>query len=179
MNRGANHQKIFLDEADYYYMLELIRLTMEKYPFTLHAYCLMPNHYHFLIETDQCDIAKIMKCIDEYYTRYFNFKYHRDGALFRGRYKSCEINSDDYFVRVSRYISLNPAKALLVSKPEEYKWGSYRSFLGLCEDSITAHSRTLKYFGHDNASMYKKFVESGINCDEYAKMIESDIGESA
>lgn len=179
MNRGSNHQKIFWDESDYQYLLELILITQEKYGFKIHAFCLMTNHYHLLLETENEHISKIMKQIDEFYTRYFNVKYHRDGALFRGRYKSCEVQEDAYFLQTSRYISLNPVKAGMVEKPEQYKWSSFRTFIGIVTDKVTSTDRTLRYFKDGNCTLYRDFVEAGIRYDCFADRICSDIGEDS
>lgn len=179
MNRGANHQKIFLDKNDYLYFLELLKITKAKYKFELHSYCLMPNHYHLLMETLDEDVSKIMKQIDAIYTRYFNVKYHRDGALFRGRFKSCEVVKEDYFLQTSRYISLNPVKAGIVSRPEEYMWSSFRTFAGISDDKITICDKTLRYFFDNSRKLYKDFVNAGIRHDSFAERVRLDIGEMA
>lgn len=177
MNRGANHQKIFSDDSDYQYIAALIKMTQNKYGFKLHAYCFMTNHYHLLLETENEHISKIMKQIDEFYTRYYNVKYHRDGALFRGRFKSCEVKEDSYFLQTSRYISLNPVKAGMVENPEQYKWSSFRTYIGAVTDQITSTERTLQYFKDSSCTLYRDFVEAGISYDSFAERISGDIGE--
>lgn len=176
MNRGANHQRTFSDEKDYQYMEQLIKQTQQKYEFEIHAYCFMTNHYHLLLETKNDHISNIMKQIDQQYTRYYNRKYHRDGALFRGRFKSCEVNSDNYFLQTSRYISLNPVKAQMVSKPEQYRWSSFRTYIGNSKDEITSCGRTLDYFKENGRTMYRNYVEEGMKEDEF-EQICSDIGD--
>lgn len=179
MNRGANHQDIFVEEQDYRYLAELIYTAQMKYGFKLHAYCFMTNHYHFLIETENEHISKIMKQINGLYTQYFNKKYHRDGALFRGRYNSFAVKSDAYFLQTSRYISLNPVKAGIVKKPEQYRWSSFKAYLGNQSDKITSTERTLQYFNDGNRLLYKDFVFAGIKHDSFATKICGDIGEAA
>ena len=105
MNRGACHQRIFSDESDYQYFMSLLLDTRNLYSFIVHVYCLMTNHYHLLIETKDEDISKIMKRINEFYTRYYNVKYGRDGALFRGRFKCCEVLDDEYFLQTDIMVS--------------------------------------------------------------------------
>lgn len=177
MNRGANHQEVYTDDFDFKYFLHLIKVAEDKFDFKLHAYCLMPNHYHLLIETGDESISKIMKKINEAYTRYYNVKYNRDGALFRGRFKSCEVNGDAYFLQTSRYISLNPVKAGIVAKPDQYKWSSYRMYTIGYDDGITSCGRTLNYFDGSSRILYIDFVESGVKGDSSVDKISSDIGE--
>lgn len=179
MNRGANHQEVFLDEPDYHFFIKLIRETQEKYHYIVHAYCLMKNHYHLLIETENQSISTIMKIIDQKYTRYFNGKYHRDGALFRGRFKSCEVLDGIYFLQLSRYISLNPVKAGMVTAPHQYKWSSYRTYIGMNADSVTNCDRTLSYFYNNSRERYSEFVESSITENNLENEIREDIGEDA
>lgn len=162
MNRGSDHQDIFRDQSDYQTFLMLVEKAMKRYSFELHAYCLMTNHYHMLIETHDDDIAKIMKSISECYTRHFNKKYNRDGALFRGRYTSCEVRSEGYFLQTHRYICMNPVKAHMVELPEQYPWSSYRTMLGIADDKITC-KKALDLFEGGSVNGYKEFVEC--ECD--------------
>lgn len=176
MNRGVNHQSIFSEEMDYEYFLEILRKTKELYPFEIHAYCLMTNHYHLLIETKDDEIWKIMKMINLFYVRYYNTKYQRDGTLFRGRYKSCCINNDTYFLQTSRYICLNPVKAKMVERAEQYRWSSFRTLIGLEDDHITKTDKTLHFLG-DCEKTFQNFVESDLTVTEEYEKIRLDIGE--
>lgn len=173
MNRGACHQKIFHNKSDYRYFLNLLLGTQDLYPYVVHAYCLMTNHYHLLIETKTESISSIMKRIGENYTRYYNTKYHRDGPLFRGRFKSCEIVNDEHFLQTSRYICLNPVKAGMVLLPEEYPWSSYSTIIGLNEDKITECNCTLEYFTDMNRQLFKEFVDSRINYDAFEEELNN------
>ena len=177
MNRGACHQRIFSDESDYQYFMSLLLDTRNLYSFIVHAYCLMTNHYHLLIETKDEDISKIMKRINEFYTRYYNVKYGRDGALFRGRFKSCEVLDDEYFLQTSRYICLNPVNARIVELPEQYKWSSYSTLVGLTEEPITECDKTLRYFKDKNKQLYREFVESRIRYGIFEEQIAKEMGE--
>lgn len=177
MNRGGNHEGVFLDEQDAEYFLILIKDVMMRYPFKLHAYCLMPNHYHMLVETMDIEIWHIMKRINQMYACYFNKRYQRDGSVFRGRYKAIEILDAAYFMQVSRYICLNPVKAHMVNRPEEYVWSSYRTLIGMDDDELTDCTRTYSLFEMDSCEKYKQFVESKEFVNEEKQVCE-EIGDS-
>ena len=177
MNRGVNHQNIFLDKEDFQYFIMLIKNTQKKYPFLIHAYCLMTNHYHLLMETKDKEIWFIMKRIDQFYASYFNTKYRRDGGVFRGRYKASEVKEDEYFLQTSRYIHMNPVKANIVSEPMQYMWSSYRTLIGMHDDKLTEISKTLKYFKNENRTLYRDFVESQLGYSKYENQICKEIGE--
>ncbi|MGN0437082.1 MAG: REP-associated tyrosine transposase [Lachnospiraceae bacterium] len=176
MNRGANRQVIFRDVKDYRYFLKILKETKELYPCIFHAYCLMTNHYHLMLQTMDDNISLIMKRIGERYTQYFNAKYKKDGALFRGRYHSCEITSENYFLQTSRYIALNPVKAGIVEFPEQYRWSSYSSIIDLYEQSIVDFEKTLEYFSN-NPQLYRDFVEERILNEPYEAEIAKAIGD--
>ena len=112
----------------------------------MHAYCLMTNHIHLLLETNVIEIGKIMQKIAGDYARTYNRKYGYRGHLFEDRYRSCLVKDDVYFLQTSRYIHLNPVKAHMVVYPEDYRWSSYRTVLGMSDDRITVKDKTLGYF---------------------------------
>jgi len=137
LNRGNNRQKIFLDETDFQYYLDLLRRFKEELKFKFYHFCLMPNHTHFIIEpTIEGSLPKIMLKITLAHTRYFNKKYHGVGHVWQGRYKSSLIDKDNYFIWCGLYNELNPVRAGLVKNPEDWKFSSFR-YYGLGErDSL-------------------------------------------
>ena len=103
-----------------------------------------------------------MRHLDGVYTQRYNKSMQKDGPLFRGRYKACLIDSDEYLLEVSRYVHLNPVRAHLVKKPESYLWSSYASYIGYVESSIDFFPQeTLNAFG-GNRELYKNYVECAI-----------------
>ena len=178
MNRGGCHQEIFRDESDYRYWLYLMKELLKEFDCVMHAYCLMTNHYHFLLETKNDNVALFMKQISQTYTRHFNDKYGRDGALFRGRYKSCEIKTDAYFLQTSRYISLNPVKAKIVNEPQKYEWSSYLTMIGKQFDGLTHRKRTLSYFQDNDPELYRQFVEDWSDYEKYEESICQAMGDT-
>ncbi|MBI4056913.1 MAG: transposase, partial [Elusimicrobia bacterium] len=96
----------------------------------------MPNHYHFYLESPLGNLSRFMQNLESRYTQRFNRKYKRVGPLFQGRYKSILIDKENYSLEISRYIHLNPVKAKIVNKPEDYQWSSYSALIGLREPEI-------------------------------------------
>ena len=154
MHRGVRRKAIFQEEMDYQVLLQVLKNSLEKYKCILHAYCLMTNHIHLLLETGDMEIWKFMKYMSECYDMYLNHKYSYRGHVFESRYKSCLVKEDAYFLQTSRYIHLNPVKAQMTNYPEDYPWSSYQTMIGLSDDRITEknHSRTEKGNKEDHSS---------------------------
>ena len=129
INRGRNKMKIFRHEKDYKEFLRLLGESCEQYQVSILAYCLMSNHYHLLICTSHANLPEFMRQLNGVYTQIFNRKYHSDGSLFRGRYKSIIVQEELYLMRVIRYIHLNPNKAGLAKKLGDYKFSSHNDYM--------------------------------------------------
>lgn len=172
MNRGNRRSDIFKDEEDYQVYQTILQQTMERYEFYLYAYCLMTNHIHMQIETKDVEIWKIMRYINLAYTKYFNNKYNFIGHLFQGRYKSEIIDSDAYNLQTSRYIHLNPVNAKMVDHPIDYKWSSYRVYMGTIKNEIVSDKKILSYFKNNSRQLYKEYVESKLINQEIDREIE-------
>jgi len=127
LNRGVARRDIFLDDADHEEFLRLIEELRILFHFNLHAYALMDNHYHLLIEITQCNLSQIMKQLSQRYSHYFNKKYVRVGPLWQGRFKSWYVYDEAYLDVVTRYIENNPIKANITSKVGLYRWASAHS----------------------------------------------------
>lgn len=159
MERGIRKQAIYRDDMDHQAFIAIMRSALEKNQGLLHAYCMMTNHFHLLLETSDTEPGKFMKQLASCYAIYFNRKYRFSGHLFEGRYKACLVKDDDYFLQSSRYIHLNPVKAGIVEHPEDYPWSSYRTMLGMNDDKMTDIRRTLAYFRGNAVMRYRDFVE--------------------
>lgn len=107
--RGNERSKIFFSKRDYQKFKEYISAAKSKYVFDLHAYVLMTNHYHLIIETPYGNLGKIMHYLNGSYTTYINTKRKRSGHLFQGRYKAILIDKDSYLLELSRYLHMNAA----------------------------------------------------------------------
>ena len=164
MNRGLAHSPIFVNDDHRQCFLDLLFEIHNRYHVEIHAYCLMNNHYHLLIRTPLGNISRVMRHLDGVYTQRFNSSVKRDGPLFRGRYKSILVDADTYLLRLSRYIHLNPVKASLVRKAEQFPWSSYQAYLSGISPAWLNTNYTLRYFGDDGQrTKYKTFVEEGID----------------
>lgn len=131
MNRGRRGEDIFSDEQDYSMFTELLKETSEIWNIRIAAYCLMPNHYHMLVQTPDANISRSMRHLNGVYTQRYNRRHQYDGQLFRGRYKSILIDTDSYLLQVVRYIHRNPLRAGLVESLGDYKWSSHKGYLSI------------------------------------------------
>jgi len=169
MSRGNEQKDIFKSRRDREKFLEYLESSTERYGAAIHAYCLMRNHYHLLLETPAGNLSQIMRHINGAYTTYFNIKRKRSGHLFQGRYKAILVEADEYLAELSRYIHLNPVKVGIFERPEQYQWSSYQDFTG--QKKPPAWLRTDFILGcfakkeADARKKYKGFVEDMIGKD--------------
>ena len=129
MNRGRRYEDIFADKTDYEMFIELLKETAEMWNINISAYCLMPNHYHLLIQTPLGNISRAMRHINGVYTQRFNKRHGEDGQLFRGRYKSILVDGNSYLLQLVRYIHRNPVKAGLADSLAKYRWSSHKGYI--------------------------------------------------
>lgn len=136
--RGNARQRIFYGKTDYERFLGQLVTALEKDGVRLYAYCLMPNHYHLLVETPQGNVDRFEQRLNTAYSMYFRFKHDRPGHCFQGRYGGKLVEGDDYIVRLTRYIHLNPVatQAMARRSSEEriealhgYRWSSFRGYV--------------------------------------------------
>jgi len=117
---------------NYQTFIDLLKDVHERFGCIVHCYCLMSYHYHLLLETPNANLSRIMRHINGVYTQAYNRLKKTDGSLFRDRFKSILVDKDAYILQLSRYIHRNPTdmKQPLVYKLEDYKWSSYRAYIG-------------------------------------------------
>lgn len=159
INRGNKKSDIFKDEKDYFVFLKYLGETQKEKSFLLYSYCLMPNHFHLLIETLETPLSKIMQKLLTTYAIYFNARYKQTGHVFQSRYKSKICEKEDYLFRLVHYINLNPVKAKLVNRPEDYKWSSCLCYTGKITNNMLALEKLFSYMGYDNLEQgYKSYA---------------------
>lgn len=161
-NRGLAKQDIFKENADYRRFLTKLKELKERddYDFSLYAYVLMPNYFHFLIETKRTPLAKIMSSLLTSYSMYFNKKYARFGPLFQNRFKSKLCDKNTYFLGASRYVHLNPIEQGLVERVEDYPWSSYQELFAISSFQLIDQDKVKKFIG--NRENYLGFLQEGI-----------------
>ena len=130
-SRGNARQAIFIDDEDRGGFLDVVSMVAERFQWLCHAYCLMENHYHLLIETPNANLSKGMRELNGVYTQGFNQRYRRVGHLFQGRYKAVIVEKDNHLLSLCRYVVLNPVRVGLIKRPEHWRWSSYRAMIGL------------------------------------------------
>lgn len=126
VQRGNNREPCFIEPENYQFYLELWKTLSVRYGVSVHAYCLMTNHIHFLVTPDsETSLSNTMKVVGSRYAQYINLKYKRTGTLWEGRHRSSLVQTDKYLLTCMRYIELNPVRANMVKRPEEFQWSSY------------------------------------------------------
>ena len=165
MNRGARKMDIFNTDAERKLFLELLGQVHKRYQIEIHAYCLMNNHYHLLLKTPLANLSKAMKHLNGVYVQRYNKVNQIDGPLFRGRFKSIIVDANNYLLRLSRYIHLNPVKGNLVNRAEDYQWSSCAAYLGEVESPDWLQTQqVLSQFGNKlQQQKYKLFLEEGVD----------------
>jgi len=162
MNRGRRAESVFMDKQGYSMFIELLKEVVDMYKVRVAAYCLMPNHYHLLIQTPGGDLAGCMRHLNGIYTQRFNRAHHCDGQLFRGRYKSILVDADSYLLELVRYIHRNPLEAGLVKELNQYAWSSHKGYVSDARKWNWLHKAfILSLFGRkvkERIKTYKKFV---------------------
>jgi len=178
-SRGNEQKDVFKSRRDREKFLAYLASATERYGAAIHAYCLMSNHYHLLLETPVGNLSQIMRHINGAYTTYFNIKRKRAGHLFQGRFKAILVEADEYATELSRYIHLNPVRVGMAEKPGKYPWSSFQSYIG--QSKVPDWLKTdfiLAYFSKNKADAGKKyriFVEELIG-KEYDSPLLAAIG---
>ena len=152
---------------EYAEALSLLNITSNRFYWYCHAYCLMDNHCHLLIETNAPTLSKGMKHLNGTYTQRFNRSHKRVGHVFQGRFKGILVEKESYLLELSRYIVLNPVRARMVREAKEWPWSSYRATAGMSRvhDCLTT-DWLLGTFNHKRLKAqqaYRDFIKEGKN----------------
>ena len=165
-SRGNDKKTVFKDETDRETFLSTLAHVNKRYHWLCHAYCLMDNHYHLLVETPDGNLSIGMRQLNGVFTQARNKRYQKTGHLFQGRYKAILIQKDSHLLEVCRYVVLNPIRARMVERLDDWKWSSYRATAGkeqphpcLTIDWVLGQfSRTIA----EAEKEYRQFVKCGI-----------------
>ncbi len=167
--RGNERRDIFFSTHDREVFLRTLASTCERFNWLCPSYCQMTNHYHLLLETLDANLSKGMRQLNGVYTQYVNRTHTRVGHLFQGRFKGIMVEKEAYLLELARYIVLNPVRAGIVSRPEDWPWISYRAMIGVAEKaSFLTTDWVLGAFSDNRrkaVSAYQQFVVAGEHAD--------------
>ena len=145
--RGNRSQRTYVDEMDYFRFEQHLAVTTQRCGWTCLAYCLMPNHYHVLLDASQVDLSNGMQRLNGWWAQRFNVRHGFEGHLFERRFRSWVAESTWHLLRGAAYIFLNPCRAGLCDHPGAWPWSSYRYTVGLEQTSFVQVGRVLEHFG--------------------------------
>ncbi|MBF0505983.1 MAG: transposase [Nitrospirae bacterium] len=167
--RGNARKHIFKAQGDRETLLAVLSSTVKRYNWLCHAYCLMDNHYHLLIETPDSNLSKGMRQLNGVYTQAFNRRHNQCGHIFQGRYKAIVVDKESHLAELCRYVVLNPVRAKIVSRPGDWQWSSYNITAGLKKaPDFLSVDWLLGFFGSDRvkaSERFQNFVLSGIGSE--------------
>ena len=175
--RGVARRTIFIDRSDRRCFLKILQTAGERHGGICHAYCLMGNHYHLLLESTAGRLSSLMQHLNGSYGRWFNRRRDRCGHLFQGRFKASLVDEGAYFLEVVRYVELNPCRAELVSHPVEWEWSSFRPRMGLvATPPPLSVERALEPFGsgYGARSRYERFILEGLSKETIAPQLRRE-----
>ena len=162
--RGNAAQDIFYDKQDRSRFFFLLQEGIEKYKHRIHAYCLMTNHVHLVIQVGDVPLSRIIQNVSFRYTRYINRRKNRVGHLFQGRYKALLIDADSYLLELVRYVHNNPVRTGIVKAPDKYNWSSHPVYLGKVSVPWLTTNWVLSMFAKEKRcaiKLYRDFVFAG------------------
>jgi putative transposase len=162
-SRGNARAEIFADTADRQTFLLLLESAVNRFNWICHAYCLMDNHYHLMIETPDGNLSMGMRHLNGVYTQSFNRRHKRIGHVFQGRFKAVIVEKESHLLELCRYVVLNPVRAGMVASPQKWRWSSYRTTVGNAKkESYLSTDWILGQFGETKSGArikYRQFVK--------------------
>ena len=129
-SRGDRREPVFADDGDRVALLDVVALAMARFDAVVLSFCLMGNHYHFVLHTRRANLSRLMRHVNGVYTQTFNRRHGKVGHLFQGRFKAILVDRDTYLLELCRYVELNPVRAGMVATPGDWPWSSYRAHVG-------------------------------------------------
>jgi REP element-mobilizing transposase RayT len=161
-SRGNARAPIFLGDSDRYLFLDVLGLAIERHHWLCHAYCMMTNHYHLVLETPSPNLSRGMRQLNGLYTQRFNRRHERVGHIFQGRFTGILVERESHLLELARYVVLNPVRAGMVCTAEDYRWSSLRATLGMAPTPRwLTHRALLTEFG--SRTRYREFVAEGLS----------------
>ncbi|TDU28190.1 putative transposase [Panacagrimonas perspica] len=179
IQRGNDRQPIFREPADQERLLALLAEYAAREKVAIHAYVLMPNHFHLLLTPQtSTGVSRLMQAVGRVYVQYFNRRHHRTGTLWEGRYRSTMVQTDRYCLACMAYIDLNPVRAGLVRRPEEHPWSSHGHYRGIRSDKLVTAPPVYWQLGNtpfEREARYGDLVEQGLAPDLEQALTEATL----
>jgi len=179
IQRGNNRQPIFAMPSDYPRLLDILQENAKKFEVAIHAYVLMSNHLHLLATPHTSDgLPHMMQALGRSYVRYFNASQQRSGTLWEGRYKSTLIQSERYLLACMAYIDLNPVRAGMSARAQDYPWSSHGHYIGLRADRLITPHALFWELGNTpfaREAAYAEMVQAGINPVQQAALTDATL----
>lgn len=173
-SRGNAGQDIFLADSDREAFLEVLGGAVKRFGWTCHAYCLMRNHYHLLLETPEANLSRGMRHLNGVYTQSFNRRHVRSGHVLQGRFKAIVVEKEVHLLELARYVVLNPVRARAVRSARDWPWSSYRATAGMAEaPEFLTTGWILARFHRSRAratNLYREFVKQGRGVDAWTEL---------
>ena len=183
IQRGNNRSVCFYAEQDYRFYLDRLEGLARRFGCAIYAYVLMTNHVHLLLTPERADsVALVMKHLGQRYVQYVNRTYHRSGTLWEGRFRSCLTQTEDYVLACYRYIELNPVRAAMVNRPQDYRWSSYHvNAQGKADRVVTPHLEYTRLARDDNdrREAYRALFKAHLEAETLEEIRKSTNGNFA
>lgn len=178
-SRGHDNQMIFIDDDDKKFFLDLLQKIVGRFHWICHAFCLMSDHYHLVIETPEGNLSIGMRELNGGYTQRFNRRYVMQGPVMQGRFKAILVERESHLLPVCRHVVLNPLRLRKVRQLDKYRWSSYRSTAGL-DDASTGLSpdwiwRQMGKSKKKAPERYQEYVKAGADLDAPWSQVQRQI----
>jgi putative transposase len=179
--------RIFLDDLDYSQFVHFLSEAVDHFEIECLNYCVMPNHYHVTLRTTRPNLSDAIKNVNGNYAQWWNKRHDRVGHVFQGRFKEQIVQRDDYLLALCRYVALNPVRAGLAERPEEWRWSSYATTIGIGPPQpFVASSSVLRQFGDDHPEVlqarFAAYIEAAVAgdfTDARIRSAERTLGDAA
>lgn len=165
-SKGTNEQAVFLDDEDRGVFLNVLEGVVIRFGWRVHAYVMMDNHYHLVVEVPEANLSKGMRQLNGVYTQHFNRRHGRDGSLFQGRFRSIVFEPNEYLLPLCRHVVLNPLRLGVTRSANAWRWSSHRAMAGTVRvPGWLTTDVVLGRFGKrlaDSQRKYRDYVKEGV-----------------